>query len=93
VGQPATGTERRLHLGPDEQLVIAGVIPNHQSGLAGIQLRIDRRAADSVDPHDFHPISAAVPIPLHLVELVAEELVKIGRRVAEQQVWARSEGS
>ena len=82
----STVCERKLHLEPDVQLVICGLVP--ESGTPRVELQIRRRPVSSVSPADFHETPAVVPIPVHLLEIVMDEMRKAGRRLAEQHAWA-----
>jgi hypothetical protein len=73
--------ERRLHLGPDEQILLSGFADG--AGTAHVTLQLCRRPPDSVDPHDYHAVGAGVRIPAHLSEVVGEELLKVAQRTVE----------
>lgn len=78
--------ERLLHLEPDVQLAICGVVL--ENGTPRVDLQIRRRRPECVDPSGFEDTAAVVPVPAHLTEIVAEEMVKVGRRTSEAALVA-----
>jgi hypothetical protein len=72
-----------VHIGPDEQVEILGVVPD-SGALRRIELHRLKRSADSVDPESFQ-LRDTVPIPVHLAMHVAAEIVREARETTNRR--------
>ncbi len=75
-------SQQVLHVGPDTQLGVLGMVPD-DGAPAYLEVLILRRPVSSVDAQDFHPTAEPPRIPLHLAEVFADNVAKVAQRTIQ----------